>query len=165
MNYFLLGKILKPHGLKGAVVAFFDVPNPVDYLQIDHLYCLIDGSYIPFFVVEMHQKSKNQFVLSFEGVNHIDQTQELLKRQIFLEQAQEIKALEAPTFKGYKLVDQNGKEIGLILEHIDNQVNPLVSVMINEKEYFVPIAERLIIEVDHSNKNIQVQIFEGLFEL
>ena len=49
-NYFEIGNIIKPHGLKGAVNIFLDVNEPKQYNRMESVIVKMGENLVPFFI-------------------------------------------------------------------------------------------------------------------
>jgi len=56
---FSLGKITKPHGLKGEVTIWLDVDVPENYIGLDALFLEIKGQLVPYIIEELQVRGKN----------------------------------------------------------------------------------------------------------
>jgi 16S rRNA processing protein RimM len=81
---FLLGHIVKTHGIKGQVVAFFDVDYPEDYDDLESVFLEQQGRLIPFFIDKMEPVQKGRFIITFEDIKTIEQAEKLRNVSLYL---------------------------------------------------------------------------------
>ena len=60
---------------------------------------------------------------------------------------------------------QGDQLVGTIDKVIDNSAQPLFSILNNGNEILIPIIDEFIISVERNNKQIIVELPEGLIEL
>ena len=74
-----IGKIGKPHGVKGEVSLMF-TDDVFDRVDADYLVLMIDGILVPFFFEEYRFKSGETALVKFIGIDTKEQAQELTGR-------------------------------------------------------------------------------------
>ena len=66
---------------------------------------------------------------------------------------------------GFKVIDAQYGECGILEQVVDFKVNPLLQIMNGEKEVLIPLLEDTVQKVDRDNKELHVQSPEGLIAL
>lgn len=166
---FHLGYIAKLHGFKGEVSLFLDVTDPNDYSTLDAVYIDINDQLTPFFVESIKLKNGNFAAVRFEGLNDENSAKKILRKDVYLP-AQILPELEGTNFYdhevvGFKVIDANHGEVGVLEQVVDLPVNPLLQVMNGEKEVLIPFIEGLVTKVDREKKELHVVAPEGLIDL
>jgi ribosomal 30S subunit maturation factor RimM len=82
-EYFELGTLSKPHGLKGAFHLFLDVDDPYEYEDLDAIFLQQGNEMVPYFVEDI-QIRDNLNLITLEGVNSLDATKEFVGLKVFL---------------------------------------------------------------------------------
>jgi len=93
----------------------------------------------------------------------------ILRKDIYLP-AQILPELKGTNFYdhevvGFKVIDANFGEVGILEQVVDLPVNPLLQVMRGEKEVLIPFIDGLVTKVDRENKELHVTAPEGLIEI
>lgn len=163
---FQLGYIAKLHGFKGEVSLFLDVTNPSDYATLDALYIDINGQLTPFFVTSISLKNKGFAALKLEGVDSENDAKIILRKSCYLPLTL-LPELDDKHFYdhevvGFKVIDAEFGEVGIIDQIIDLAVNPLIQIKNGDKEILVPFVENLVQRVDRANKTLYIAAPEGL---
>lgn len=166
---FQLGYIAKLHGYKGEVSLFLDVTNPEDYRTLDAFFIDINGQLTPFFVQSFQLKNKGFAAVKLEGVDSENDAKVILRKSCYLPLSV-LPELDDMHFYdheiiGFRLVDKTYGEVGIIEQVMDNNVNPLIQVMKDEKEVLIPFIPGLIQKVDRQAKTLHVAAPEGLIEM
>ena len=166
---FYLGYVAKLHGFKGEVSLFLDVTNPADYASLDAVFIDINDQLTPFFVESLKLKNNGFAAVRFEGLNDEHNAKKLLRKQLYLP-AQVLPKLEGKNFYdhevvGFKVIDANYGEVGVLEQVVDFKVNPLLQVMNGEKEVLIPLLDDTVQKVDRDNKELHVVAPEGLIAL
>ena len=167
-NYFEIGFILKPHGLKGAVNIQFDVDNPAEYKGMESVVVKIDNNLIPFFISSL-QINGTKGILSFKDIKTIDQANELKSCSLLLP-IEHLPELGENQFYyhdviGYTLVDEIKGELGVIENIITGGNQDLISMKYQGKEVLVPINDEIVGDSNHEKKEVYVILPDGLLEI
>src|SRR5690606_28756423 len=80
---FKIGYITKTRGLKGELQLFFEFDD-FDRIEFDLIYIEINRQLVPFFVSSYKLQSNNTGYFFLEDIDHIDKTQELIRKNVFL---------------------------------------------------------------------------------
>lgn len=167
---FKIGKIGKPHGVKGEVSLMFE-DDVFDRVDADYLVLLIDGILVPFFFEEYRFKSDETALVKFCDIDTKEQAQELtgcdvyFSRKLSEDGREDMSLNEAENFK---LLDANNDNslIGTVKSVDYSTVNTLFNVeMPDGKEIMIPASEDFIVDIDTEKHFIIVDLPEGLLDL
>ena len=166
---FQLGYIVKTHGTKGQVVAFFDVDYPEDYEDLESVFLEQKGRLIPFFIALMEPVQKGRFIIKFEDINTIEQAETLRNTAIYLP-LDELPELEEDQFYfheviGYQVIDQNHGPLGTVKDFYDMPQQQLMAMDYMGQEMLVPVMDEIVLRADHAAKLLHVKLPEGLLEV
>lgn len=165
-----IGKIGKPHGVKGEVSLLFD-DDVFDRMDADYLVLMIDGILVPFFFDEYRFKGSETALVKFDGVDTKEQVQELTNCEVFFPKRlsdRDETELYLQDIEGFTIINGNdvNTPIGIVMYIDDSTANILFGVRTPEgKEVLVPAAEELIVGVDMEKREITVNLPEGLLEI
>lgn len=164
-----IGRIGKPHGVKGEVSLQFD-DDVFDRVEADYLVLSIDGILVPFFIEEYRFRNNSLALMKFEGIDTQENAHELTGCEVFfprhLSDSDEEHVSWAEII-GYQLVDsRTQKAVGEITEVDDSTLNILFCVCTTDgSELLVPASEELISNIDTQRRQIEMTLPEGLLEL
>jgi small subunit ribosomal protein S16 len=79
-----LGYIVRTHGVKGQVVAFFDVDYPEDYEELESVFLQISGKLVPFFIESLDLQPDGRILLKLEDVDSIVEAEKLKSVPLYL---------------------------------------------------------------------------------
>jgi 16S rRNA processing protein RimM len=166
---FLLGYIVKTHGVKGQVVAFFDVDYPEDYEDLESVFLEQQGRLVPFFIDSIEPQQKGRFIIRFEDIKTIEQAEKLRNTSIYLP-LDELPELEEDQFYfheviGYKVVDENHGQLGTVREFYDLPQQQLMAMDYQDQEMLIPVMDEILLRADHEAKVLHVRLPEGLLEV
>lgn len=167
---FKIGKLIKPHGVKGEISFQFD--NDIfDKADCPYLICLIDDIFVPFFIEEYRFKGKETALLTFEDIDSEEKARRMSGLEVFYpkkyvsEQDEEEIDYSWSYFLGFKVVDSSLGEIGEIVDVDDATMNVLFCLeRKNGDELIIPASEDFIDQVDDDEEIIYMTLPEGLIE-
>lgn len=166
-EYFNLGAISKVFSFKGEIVARFDVEVPNLFDNLSAIFIEEKGNLVPYFVEKAEPQLNNFVRIKFKGIDTQDQAKKLIKSQLYLPDNLLPKLGEDEFYfheiVGFTAFDEEGKEVGEIVEIYDLPNNPVAEILIQGKEVLVPL--NLMIELDKKNQIIHIEIPDGLVDL
>jgi 16S rRNA processing protein RimM len=166
---FLLGHIVKTHGTKGQIVAYFDVDYPEDYEDLESVFLEQKGRLIPFFIESMDPVKNSRFIIKFEDIKTMEQAEALRGTPLYLP-LDELPELEDDQFYfhdviGYQVVDENHGNLGTVKEFYDLPQQQLMSMEYMNQEMLIPVMDEIILRADHEAKQLHIRLPEGLLEV
>jgi len=168
-NCFELGSLIKPHGLKGDLQAFWDTDNIDLYLDIESILVEQKGQLVPFFVENLRPQVGQKVLIKLEGIDTIEQAEEFRKLKLFLPDELVPKLKDDEFFYheiiGFMVSDVEKGEIGKIETIYNLPQNDLLVINHKEKEVLIPLKKELIKEFSRENKSILMQLPEGLLDV
>ncbi|MCQ2211535.1 MAG: ribosome maturation factor RimM [Paludibacteraceae bacterium] len=166
-----IGQIQKPHGLQGEL-AFSFTSDVFDEVDIPYFICEIDGILVPFFIENYRFKNDEIALVKFERIDSEEDAKILINSPLFIEKkflSDDISdaEIEGDTYYiGFKVLDENDELIGEITD-IDNETENVLFLVVNEKgdEYIIPAVDDYIIEINDDQKEMKMQLPEGLLDM
>ena len=167
-EYFKIGKLVGSFGLKGEVVLKHNLGKKTSLKGIQAIFVEErKESFIPWFVEETRIKNEEEVFLKIEGINTKEATAKLVQKEAWLPE-EDFKKYSAKTspinLLGFTVIEE-GKEIGKILEVIEQPHQILCRISFQEKEAFIPLHEETIIKIDRRKQQVIVALPPGLLEI
>lgn len=164
---FYLGKVVKPFSFKGDLVLFFDVDEPEEYSELDGVYIEINKALVLYPIQTIRIKG-NKATVRFEDMTEEDSLK-LIGKNLYLP-LELLPTLEGNKFYfheiiGFKVIDKEKGDIGIIESVIDYPAQPLFSIIFNGKEILIPIIDSVIEKVDRESKIMYINAPVGLVDL
>lgn len=164
---YYLGRITKPFGVKGQVVMFLDVDNPMEYEELDSVFVETKGTLIPYFIKEL-KINGNKAIVAFEDIS-IEESLALVGRELYLP-LDLLPKLEGNQFyyhevKGFQVIDETYGEIGVLESVIEYPAQPLFQIDCDGTEILIPVIDQVIKKVDRETETLYIKAPEGLIEL
>jgi len=167
-DYYYLGKIIRLHGYDGKVSAYFDTDEPGEYEKLKMVFIRINNMPVPFFIHSINLL-QNKALISFEDIDTNEKAERLVQKEIYLPLS-ELPELTGKNFyyheiKGFKVIDEQFGEIGLIKQVLEYPNQALMQVMHQDTEVLIPVSDDIILKVDRKKKEILVRAPEGLIDI
>lgn len=164
---YLLGEVIKTHGLNGEVSVFLDVDLPESYKNLESVFLKQEGILVPFFI-ETLQINGDRALVKFEDVESLNEAKEFVKSELYLPLAS-LPKLPDGGYYFHELVGcvvhDSQKEVGVVKNVLEFGNQQLLEIENENKEHLIPLTDGIIKETDIPNKRIIVSLPEGLLDL
>lgn len=166
---FQLGYVVRTHGMKGQVIAFFDVDFPEDYEDLKSLFLLLGGRLVPFFVERVELQANSKCILKLEDVNILAEAERLKGVELYLP-LEALPELEEDQFYfhevvGYTVVDETLGELGPVKAFYDMEYQDLLAMEYQGHEVLIPVQDEIVLHADKEARVLHVNLPEGLVEV
>ena len=162
-----LGRITKPFGVKGQVVMFLDVDSPEEYIDMDSAFVDVKGTLVPYFF-HIDSLNGNKATVTFEEIS-AEEALSLVGRELYLP-LELLPKLTGNQFYfhevvGFRVIDDEHGDIGVIQSIIDYPAQPLFQIMKEGVEILIPVIDPIIKKVSREEKIIYISAPNGLIDL
>lgn len=169
IDAFRIGRIGKPHGVRGEVTMQFS-DDVFDRTDADYVFLKVDGLLVPFFIEEYRFRSDETVLMKFCDIDDADHARELTGCEVYFPRDySDDSADERVTWAeiiGYTVVADDGRRVGTIKAVDDSTINILLNVVAADgSEHLIPAVDDLIKDVDKAKKEIVMTIPDGLLNL
>lgn len=163
-----IAKIVRPRGLRGELVADMLTDFPDRFKGLTTVLGIgPDGSRFEL-RIENFWFQKNRVILKFEGVDSVESADPLRNVEICIPESDAVELDEDEFFdwqlEGCSVETIDGEPIGKVRELLRTGGTEVLVVENSGKEYLIPFAETICIEVDIASKRIVIDPPEGLLE-
>lgn len=168
-DIYYIGKIGKPHGVKGEVSFHFE-DDVFDRVEADFLFIETDGLPVPFFIEEYRFRSAETALMTFDGIDTQEKARKLTGCSVFFPRTLADEDEENTSFAalvGYTVVDaESGESKGTVVSIDTSTINLLLEIETPNKEnVLVPLHDDLVNTVDKARKTLTLTLPEGIFDL
>lgn len=164
-----VGKIVNTHGIKGEVKVKSNSDFTDTRFQPGEVLTIEQAHKEPItLTVASHRMHKGLHMLTFEGINNINDI-EHLKGQVLLQERdhEEIELAENEFYYsdiiGCTVFDDEETPIGRVIEIFETGAND-VWVVKGDKEYLIPYIADVVKQVDVEGRTIHITPLEGLLD-
>lgn len=168
-DVYKIGTITKAHGLRGEVVFNF-TDDIFDTVDADYLIIEVDGILVPFFISEYRFRSDSSALMKFDDIDSVEQAQQIIGCDVFFENSKAVEANEEEMslhyFIGFRMLEEKEGVIGVITD-IDDQTDNWLFVVErkNGDEALVPAHDAFIVDINHEERTITMDLPIGLLDL
>jgi 16S rRNA processing protein RimM len=167
-EYFKIGKLVSAFGLKGELILQHNLGKKTSLKGLQAIFIEEKKSaFIPWFVESTRIKSNEEIYLKLQDLSTREAAIKLAQKEVWLTEAdfKKFSAKSSPiNFLGYTIIEKE-KELGAILEVIEQPHQLLCRIEIENTEVLIPLHEDTIIKIDHKKKQVIVDLPEGLLEI
>jgi 16S rRNA processing protein RimM len=167
-QYFKIGKLAATFGVEGQLVLQHSLGKKNQLKDLETIFIEEKkDSFLPYFITSVKVKNDKEAFISIEGITTKEAANILRKKEVWLSENdfKKFAASTAPiSFLGYTIV--NGKEeLGEVIEVIEQPHQLLCTILIDDKEAFIPIHEDSLEKVDQKTRKLYVDLPDGLLEI
>ncbi|HVY76386.1 MAG TPA: hypothetical protein VG890_16265, partial [Puia sp.] len=161
-------KIVSTFGVKGELVLEHRLGKKIAPAKIKVVFMEKNrNELLPFFVESAKKKGEMELMLKLEGLDTKEKAGAWLKHEVWLKEEE----LSAHTQKnnpigwvGFRVLDGK-KDLGEVLEVIEQPHQILCRLEIKGREVLVPVNEQTLYRIDHAGKRLLLELPEGLLEV
>jgi 16S rRNA processing protein RimM len=150
-----VGRIVKPHGLRGDVIVSLTTNRP-ERAAVGSQLTDATGRV---FVVDRSSPHQGRFIVTLEGVNSIDEADALRDTVLFAPPIDDPDALWIHDMVGATVIDSAGAELGTV-EGV--QANPASDLLVLSGGALIPL--RFVVDLDPGVR-VTVDVPDGLLDL
>ena len=160
-----VGAITSTHGLQGEVKVFPTTDDPKRYSRLKKVWLDSGKEMIPL-EVERVKYFKQFVIVKFRGLNHIEDIEKFVKKNLYVTRDQAVKLKKNEYFIadliGLQVEDEEENELGTLTDVLATGANDVDVVEQNGKEVLIPAIRQCILDVDLEKKRMKVHLLEGL---
>lgn len=167
-EYLLVGRIVKPHGLRGEVLVRGLSDNPDRFAAGAELEWGPDLESAEPITVVSSRDHKGALLVFFEGIHSMEEAEPLRDWLLFVDAAQVDDLEDEDAFWeheviGLDVVDTEGRTLGKVAEVMTRPAQDLWSIDTDSGEVLFPAAKELVVSVDLDAGKVVIDPPEGLF--
>lgn len=163
-----VAKIVRPRGLKGEVVAdiLTDFPERFETLGLVTA-VRPDGERLEL-KIERTWFQSGRVVLKFAGYDTVEDSESLRNCEVCVPESEAVDLEDDEYYdwelEGCRIETLDDRRLGTVAEILRTGATEILVVRGGEKEYLIPFAEAICVEVDIENKLIRIDPPEGLLD-
>ena len=167
-EYFKIGKFVAVHGLKGELLLKHELGKKTSLKGLPAIFVEEKkNSFIPWFIESTKIKSEEEIYVKLEGLHSREAAIKLTQKEIWVTEPdfKKFAAKTAPaSLLGYSIINNN-EPLGEILELIEQPHQLLCRLEIKGKEVLIPLHEETLQKVNHTKREVIVELPDGLLEI
>lgn len=166
-DHIKIGQLNKAHGIGGEFNVTFLSNYHADEF-IDVVLVEFDNYLVPFFVEDYSITQNNCGFIKFDHIHKIEATGPFVNCNLYAPKDHHITVdfiPDASSLVDYTILDENGRNLGKVVDFIDNPNNPLLEIENEQGNYLVPLVEEFLTNIDKKNNIVTAKLPEGLINL
>ena len=171
LRHLVVGRLRKPHGLKGSVTVFPLTDDPQDVYAAGVQLWLkdLDGEFVgePL-TVEWSKPYHREWLLKFVGVDRVEVADSLRGLFLSVPDSQLAPPAEGEVYlhelEGFAVRHQDGTPLGIVSALYDLPSGLMIEVQGPKREFLLPFKKEFVPEVDREARRLIVSPPDGLIE-
>jgi len=167
-QYFKIGKLAATFGVHGQLVLEHNLGKKTSLKGLEAIFIENEkDSFLPYFITSTKIKNEREIYIALEGISSKETAHVLLKKEVWLAETdfKKYTASAAPiSFLGFTIIHDQ-KELGEIVEVIEQPHQVLCAIMINDREVLIPLHENSLQKIDKKNRKLYVEVPDGLLDI
>ena len=167
-KYNNIGKIVATFGLQGEVILVHNLGKKTSLKGLETLFLeLRKNEMLPYFIEKSKIKSPSEVFLKIQGISTREAAKMLTQKQVWLTEedfSRYAAKSSAIALLGYHMLEE-GKDLGEILEVIEQPHQLLCRIDLDGKEALIPIHQETLKKIDKVKKQVHVILPEGLLDI
>lgn len=165
-DWIVIGRVLKPHGLKGEIKVHLLTDYPERFEKGKRV-TLKDIEPLPYLILDSRIEGDFAF-LKLERIESIEDTAGLLGKEFIISADQLIQPGEDSYYPfqiiGLDVFTEENQHIGILSEIYMNPNQSIYEIKSGKKEHLIPATKNFIKKIDLVGKKIIVHVIEGMLE-
>ena len=168
MDIVQIGKILRPHGMNGAVVVRIFADNPRNLNPGVRVTLIPEDSDFSSLTIESVFPYKNSYRVEFRELKDRTSAERISKKLLGVPRHSLEKLSDNRYYVfdlvGCKVYTVEGEAKGHVDDVVNNPGNDLLNIIDNEKSYLIPMVKKFIKSIDLEKGTIIIDPIEGLLD-
>jgi len=167
-DFVLLGKITKPHGIRGEVRMYPYSGQPENILNYRTIFIETgQGAARESYEIRQARVQGNVVLLKLEGCEDRNQAEALVNREVWLDY-RDLPELEEDEYywadlHGKIVRTEDGRELGRVTGLLETGAHTVLSVTGTGQEYLIPVRDEFIVRID--DHEMILDLPSGLLEM
>jgi 16S rRNA processing protein RimM len=167
-EYFKIGKLAATYGTEGQLILEHSLGKKTSLKGLETIFIEEKKeSFLPYFISSTKIKNEKETYVMLDGIDSKESARILVKKEVWLNENdfKKFSASAAPiSLLGFTIINDK-KELGEVIEVIEQPHQILCTILFNGKEIYIPIHEDFLEKVDKRNRKLYVALPEGLLDL
>ena len=167
-EHLLIGKIIKPHGIKGQVKVLSFAESPDAFRNFGHLYLKEKRGSERRVNISSVIMAGGGVALGLEGIEDREAAEKLKDAELYITKDQLEKLPEGEYYRheliGLDVFTTNGQPLGRITEVMPTGSNDVYVARQGKEEHLIPALSEVIEKIDLEKGEMIIEPLEGMFD-
>lgn len=165
--YISIGKIVKTHGVAGAIKAIAYTGDPERFLSLKTVYFqLKDG--IQGFIIEEATILGDATLLKLKGIDNREAARNMVRQEVLVPESEQVDLPDDMFFVhdllGLKVFDNNSVFLGVLEDVLSGAGSDIYVIRHDEQELLLPAVSEFIREIDLEERRMVVELIDGMLD-
>lgn len=164
MELYLVGRILRPHGVRGAVKVQSETSFPEKFKSRKWLYLGKSSATAQKVEVQSAKLTHQAVILKFKGIESPEEAEKLRNYSLFIDETQLVKLGHNQAYIheliGLQALDMQGKVLGTVTDVLTLPSCDAYQVRYGKRDVLIPALPEFVEEVDLTAKCVRLKRFE-----
>lgn len=165
----LIGKIVKPHGLRGNVKIISYAESVSTYDMLKTIYMKdVNGAIQPLHINKAVSTGKGMVILALDEIEDLDRAEAMRGLELFIDQKELDEPGEDEYYQhdliGLEVFTVEGSNLGVIKEILPTGSNDILVVKKGKTEHLIPAIKDVVIKVSLNDGKVVIKPLEGMLE-
>jgi 16S rRNA processing protein RimM len=168
-NFIVIGRVSKPHGVKGEIrIEYFNPEDPNHFSRYQMIFLQGDeGNPQAYRLIAV--RPHKQFILAqLKGIQTREEAEQLRGKVVLIDPA-ELPPLEEDEYYwhdilGMRVVTEKGEDVGKVTEIVPTGSNDVYVVRKGGKEFLIPATKDVIMSIETEAHTMVIRPLEGLWQ-
>jgi 16S rRNA processing protein RimM len=168
-NLIVIGRLSRPHGVKGEVrIEFFNREDPHFFFHYQKIFIQEDKEVPRLYRPLTIRPHKHGILVQLEGIQNKDEA-ERLKGKLVLVDPAELPPLGEDEYYwheilGMRVVTEQGGAVGKVTDIVHTGSNDVYVVSKGRNEFLIPAIKDIIIAIEKDTRTMVIRSLKGLLE-
>ena len=167
-HYFKIGKLAASFGLKGDLVLQHNLGKKTILQGLETIFLEErKDNFMPYFITSTTLKNDKEIYIKLESIDSKETARKLTPKEVWLteEDFKKFAARSAPiSMLGFHLINEE-KDLGEIIEVIEQPHQILCAILLDGKEALIPIHGESLNKIDQKARKVYVTLPDGLLDI
>ncbi|HEY9361807.1 MAG TPA: ribosome maturation factor RimM [Chitinophagaceae bacterium] len=168
MEYFKIGKLVASFGVKGELILKHSLGKKSSLKGLQAIFIEEKKeAFIPWFIAATRIKTDDEIYVQLEGIDNREAAIKLTQKEVWIpeEEFKKHASKSSPlSLLGFSIIN-DGKDLGPVIELIEQPHQMLCRLEIDGKEVLIPLNEQTLQKVDKKTRRVFVKLPDGLLEI
>jgi 16S rRNA processing protein RimM len=161
MEYFKIGKLVASFGVKGELILKHSLGKKSSLKGLQAIFIEEKKeAFIPWFIATTRIKTDDEIYVQLEGIDNREAAIKLTQKEVWIpeEEFKKHASKSSPlSLLGFSIIN-DGKDLGPVIELIEQPHQMLCRLEIDGKEVLIPLNEQTLQKVDKKARQVFVQL-------
>jgi len=167
-NLLLIGKVVRPHGIRGALKIKSYASSPATFSKAGKVYFYVKGKLEERRLIFVKPLKEDYLLLKLEGITTRNDAEEFRGIDLYIDKS--ILEKEEDEFFWFEIIGLkvylvDGRYIGKVTEILQTGSNDVYVVEEKDREYLIPAIDDVIKEINLEDQKMIINPLDGLLEL